>query len=186
MAGDCLINIGPIPARGFVSEYYGTSTNAYWTTQRMQVKRIFVASAKAAAFQAKQFIEGCKSDDIVFLPWWDGELQPGATILQRLDEVRTRIDGAIVVLTPDMEASIRKSPIEVPNLNVLIEFGFLYGSLAHDRVAIVKYGDYYLPSDLGGYIHIFGARGFRRNQGNPPSRRTKNEFQSWIKQWKNW
>lgn len=149
----------------------------------MPVKKIFVASSTAAKFQAKKFIEGCSSHGIVFLPWWD-EIAAGETLLTQLTMIKRNVDGAVIILSPEFEGTIRKAPQSVPNLNVLFEFGFFYGAFEHDRVAIVKYGDFYLPTDLGGYVHIFGAKGFTRSGGNKPSKRTVREFENWISRWR--
>jgi hypothetical protein len=45
---------------------------------------------------------------------------------------------------------------------------------------MVRYGDLYLPSDLGGYVHIFGSRSFRRGSVVPVSGRTRRDFERWI------
>lgn len=69
---------------------------------------------------------------------------------------------------------------EIPNLNVMFEFGYFYGQFGKEKVAILKYGDFYLPSDLGGYIHIFGSKGFKRGAVTAVGKRTSNEFTRWV------
>ena len=64
----------------------------------------------------------------------------------------------------------------VPNLNVLYEFGYFYGCLGKRRVGTIKYGKVYLPSDLGGYIHIGGDRNFRRGRALKVSARIVSSF----------
>ena len=114
-----------------------------------------------------------------FLPWWD-TFTPGQTLLAELDSLRNRAQGALLVVTPETRASIRGKDTEIPNLNVLFEFGFFYGAFGKDRVAIVKYGDVHLPNDLGGYIHISGKTSFSRGKSTKPSQRTCTEFRRWV------
>jgi predicted nucleotide-binding protein len=62
------------------------------------------------------------------------------------------------------------------------EFGYFYGHFGKPRVAIIKYGDYYTPSDLGGYIHVFGSSYFKRGSAVAVGKRTEREFERWIAQ----
>ncbi len=87
-------------------------------------------------------------------------------------------------MTPDCEATVRRRKHLVPNLNVLFEFGYFFGFFQRENVAIVKYGDVYLPSDLDGYIPIYGGPDYdrkrKKKKAPPPSARTKEEFFRWI------
>lgn len=47
---------------------------------------------------------------------------------------------------------------------------------------MLKYGEFYLPSDLGGYIHLFGSSSFKRGAVVKVGMRTTNEFGRWIAQ----
>jgi predicted nucleotide-binding protein len=75
---------------------------------------------------------------------------------------------------------VRGHKQEIPNLNVLFELGYFYGHFGKQRVAMLKYGDFYLPSDLGGYVHIFGSSTFKRGSSIKVGQRTRREFQRWI------
>jgi len=141
---------------------------------------IFIGSSTSAKSQAKSLIVGCASPDIKFLPWWE-QFTAGRTLLQELSRIRNTVNKALLVLTPDLETTIKKSSRHIPNLNVLFEFGYFYSALGEQNVAIVKYGEIYLPSDLDGYIHIFGSSGFRRGVATKTGQRTKAEFQRWLK-----
>lgn len=145
----------------------------------MPDKRIFVGSSSAAKTQAKQLIRGLARPGIEFLPWWDA-FTAGRTLLHELDQIRTSVDAALILFTPDILATLRDKTVAMPNQNVLFEFGYFYGCLGCNKVAIVKYSDFYLPSDLGGYIHIYGSGWFKANHGTPASQQTKNEFERWV------
>jgi predicted nucleotide-binding protein len=140
---------------------------------------LFLASSTAAKPIAKALMAHLSNDRVSFLPWWEA-FTPGRTLLDELDSIRKRADGAVLVLTPESEAVVRGRQVHIPNLNVLFEFGFMYGCFQRSRVAVVKYGDLYLPSDLDGYIHIAGSRSFH-NKGRPAiSQRTAKEFGRWL------
>jgi hypothetical protein len=47
---------------------------------------------------------------------------------------------------------------------------------------MLKYGEFYLPSDLGGYIHISGSRSFRRGAAIQVGKRTSRELERWVSQ----
>lgn len=140
---------------------------------------IFLGSSKAAKSQAKFVIDALSSDTVRFLPWWD-TFQPGATLLERINEISPKVDSALFLFSPEHEAVIRKADKEIPNLNVLFEFGYFYGRLGKERVAMLKFGEFYLPSDFGGYIHIAGSKQFKRNKSVTLDNQTKHAFTKWA------
>jgi len=140
---------------------------------------LFLASSSAARAQAKAFAAAVSTESIKFLPWWEA-FTPGRTLLAELESLRSRVHGAVLIFSPESSATIRGKTVEIPNLNVLFEFGFHFGAFPRERVAIVKYGEFYLPSDLAGYIHIAGSSSFRRGSAAKVGKRTKEEFVRWI------
>ncbi len=140
---------------------------------------LFLASSGAAKTQAKLVVSAFTSPTVEFLPWWEA-FTPGKTLLEDLDEISNRVDGALILMTPEFEGTVRGSLKDIPNLNVLLELGYFIGKFGRQRVAMMKYGDFYLPSDLGGYIHIHGSTGFRRSGGQAIGKRNHDEFGKWI------
>jgi predicted nucleotide-binding protein len=140
---------------------------------------VFVGSAAAAKSQARALVLRFTRPGLKFLPWWDA-FTAGRTLLKDLDHIRGRVDAALLVFSPESTTRIRTKRHAVPNLNVLFELGYFYGHFGERRVAMVRYGDFYLPSDLGGYIHIAGSRSFRRGAAVPVGKRTEREFERWI------
>lgn len=145
----------------------------------MPVTTIFVGSASAAKSQAKAVIKAFSGPTLTFLPWWEA-FTAGRTLLDELDAVRSRVNGALLLFSPESTTRIRKQKYAIPNLNVLFELGYFYGTLGKPRVAMLKYGEFYLPSDLGGYIHLFGSTSFKRGKAVPVGKRTRQEFARWI------
>jgi len=105
---------------------------------------------------------------------------PGRTLLEELWRIRKSIDRAVLILSPESTTVVRRKKHAIPNLNVLFEFGFFYSALGKDRVAVVRYGVLYLPSDLDGYIHITGSKHFTRGHGVVVGKRTKEDFDRWL------
>lgn len=147
----------------------------------MPKTRVFIGSSAAAKSQAKAVVKKFESGTVTFLPWWDA-FTPGRTLLEDLNSVATKVDAAILVFSPENDAVVRGNGVMTPNLNVLLEFGFFFGKFGRARVAMLKYGEFYLPSDLGGYIHISGSSYFRRGAVVQVGKKTENEFNRWIEQ----
>ncbi|HXR36342.1 MAG TPA: TIR domain-containing protein [Candidatus Binataceae bacterium] len=142
--------------------------------------KIFVGSSSGARTQAKKFMEGCTHPNVKYLPWWE-QFGPGFTLLDELDRIRKEVGAVILLLTPEASSTNSKgTEIVVANQNVLFEFGYFYAALGKSKVALAKYGDINLPSDLGGYIHIFGSGFFHRGASVPVGKRTKGDFNRWL------
>lgn len=142
--------------------------------------KVFVGSSTSAKSQAKKLIEGCAHPNIQYLPWWD-QFTAGRTLLEELEAIKKKVSAAILLLTPEgVSTNSKGNQIVVPNQNVLFEFGYFYASLGKERVALAKYGTVNLPSDLSGYIHIFGSDFFKTSYGVPVGKRTKKEFDRWM------
>jgi predicted nucleotide-binding protein len=140
---------------------------------------LFIGSSAAAKSQAKAVVQHFTSTTLKFLPWWEA-FTPGKTLLEDLDTIRGRVNGAILLFSPEATSKVRGKAVGIPNLNVLFEFGYFYGHFGKKNVSIIKYGEYYLPSDFGGYIHISGSSFFKRGAVTKVGKRTEGEFTRWI------
>jgi predicted nucleotide-binding protein len=140
---------------------------------------VFIGSSSAAKSQARAVIQRFSGPTLRFLPWWDA-FDPGRTLLEDLDAISAKVHAALMIFTPDTESIVRGKEVHVPNLNVLFEFGYFSGRFGRAKVAMLKYGDFYLPSDFGGYVHIFGSTAFRRGVAVPVGPRTEREFTRWV------
>ena len=127
---------------------------------------IFIGSSSAAKSQARAVIRKFTGPTLKFLPWWDA-FTAGRTLL---------------LFSPESTTRIRNKKYNVPNLNVLFEFAYFYGHFGGKKVAMLKYGEFYLPSDLGGYIHISGSRFFKRGAVVQVGKRTSTELERWVSQ----
>jgi predicted nucleotide-binding protein len=142
---------------------------------------VFIGSSAAARSQAKRIVRKFESATLEFLPWWDA-FTAGRTLLEDLDNIVNKVDAALLLFSPEADSTVRGNTVQVPNLNVLFEFGYFYGHLGKDKVAMLKYGEFYLPSDFGGYINIFGSTYFKRGAVVQVGKRTEREFERWAAQ----
>jgi len=142
---------------------------------------IFIGSSSAARSQARAVIRKFASPTLKFLPWWDA-FTAGRTPPEDPDHLRARVDGALLLFSPESSTRIRNKKYDLPNLNVLFEFAYFYGYFGRQKVAMLKYGEFYLPSDLGGYIHIAGSRSFRRGATVQVGKRASRELERWVSQ----
>ena len=147
----------------------------------MPATTIFIGSSSAAKSQARAVVRKFSGPALKFLPWWDA-FTAGRTLLEDLDHIRTLVDGALLLFSPESTTRIRNKKYYVPNLNVLFEFAYFYGHFGRRKVAMLKYWEFYLPSDLGGYIHIAGSRSFRRGAAIQVGKRTSREMERWVAQ----
>ena len=140
---------------------------------------VFIGSSSAAKAQARAVIDAFEGPTLRFLPWWDA-FEPGQTLLEGLDSIAGKAQAALMIFTPESVSTVRGKLVQSPNLNVLYEFGYFCGRFGRAKVAMLKYGDFYLPSDFGGYVHIFGSTHFRRGDAVPVGPRTVREFTHWV------
>lgn len=141
--------------------------------------RIFVASSKEAKCQARALIRDLDGYNVTFVPWWDSVL-PGRMFLSELEEVARNVSAALFVFTPDIAGTFRRKRVKLPNQNVLFELGYFFTVVRPDRIAVVKYGDTMLPSDLLGYTHLTGSKSFKAGGSVPLGKATKASFLKWL------
>ncbi|MGD9874041.1 MAG: TIR domain-containing protein [Kiritimatiellia bacterium] len=149
----------------------------------MAQKHIFIASSAEAIPYAKSFVAKCRNKKrIRYIKWWE-HFRPARTLLDELERFKAELHGALIFVTPDCELKFRRGKKYSPNLNVLFEFGYFMGRFPKENVAVVKYADTYMPSDLDGYIPIHGGDSYKKRlqgQAPPPSARTISEFRRWM------
>jgi len=66
---------------------------------------LFIGSSAAAKSQAKAVVEKFKGPTIEFLLWWDA-FTPGKILLEELDNIRDQVNGAILLFSPEAEATV--------------------------------------------------------------------------------
>jgi hypothetical protein len=69
---------------------------------------IFLGSSSAAKSQAKAIVRALSGPTLEFLPWWE-MFTPGRMLLEELDEIRVRVNGALLLFSPESTTNIRKT-----------------------------------------------------------------------------
>lgn len=90
------------------------------------------------------------------------------------------VDAALLVMTPESESVIRGNNVWIPNFNVMFEFGYFYGHLGASKTAIIRYSDFYTPTDLAGYTHITGSKFFSAGKAAAVGKKTESSFNRWL------
>lgn len=140
---------------------------------------VFVASSSEAKSQAKALIRDLVHDGISFLPWWES-VRPGRTFLSELEAIGQRVGAALFVFSPDIDGDVRGKRVSLPNQNVLFELGYFWNLVTPERLAIVRYGNTTLPTDLAGYTHITGSKFFKPGSAASAGKKTKSDFNRWA------
>jgi predicted nucleotide-binding protein len=141
--------------------------------------RVFVASSKEAKALAKALIRDLANPLVEFVPWWEF-VRPGRLFLSELEEVAASVTAALFVATPDISGTFRRKRVKLPNQNVLFELGYFFTVVKAERIAIIRYGDVLLPSDLLGYTHITGSKFFKAGASLTTGKATKAAFSKWV------
>ena len=87
----------------------------------MSKTTLFIGSSSSAKSQAKALVKELTSDLVEFLPWWDS-FTPGRLLLEELDAIQSKVNGALLLFSPESKAKVRQQTKWIPNLNVLFEF----------------------------------------------------------------
>jgi hypothetical protein len=150
-------------------------------------KHVFVgcASDNVAKTRATEVITILQSAHCVPLPWWTTEaFRLGFSLLHNIQDIPHRISGAIFLATPDdriipqrQDSIVPGQELLIPRTNVMLELGYFMGVLGPSNVAICRYRECCLPSDLNGVTHIdMGPyKGHRRNKEIVEKRRRQIE-----------
>jgi hypothetical protein len=127
-------------------------------------KQVFLgcASDSVARARAKEVITVLRSAHCIPLPWWTTDaFRLGFSLLHNIQNIPHRISGAIFLATPD-DRIIPQRPdplapgqeLLIPRTNVMLELGHFMGVLGPSNVAICRYRECSLPSDLNGVTYI--------------------------------
>ena len=116
-------------------------------------RRVFVGSSTKGLDKAQTICDALK-DEQTEAVLWTREFPPGYVTIEGLERVLSDCSGAVFVATPDDEIAIDGKLVKVPRANVMLEFGLLAGRLGRHNIAICRYGDTEMPSDLKGLTVI--------------------------------
>ena len=133
----------------------------------MKKRRVFIGSSSeylAEVARIKQLLDS----DFIECVLWTSVFQPGYLTFEALEKMLLDCGAAVFLATPDDEAEIRQEKVATPRANVMLEFGLVAGRLGRHNIAVCRYTNAKMPSDLQGLTVIEMGRQGRR-EGDPVS-----------------
>ena len=118
------------------------------------MKEIFIGSSKEGLEQATQVAAVLSEAQDVKPLLWNEYFKPGEITFLGIENIASRVAGAVFLATPDDDSVIRERQIKTPRGNVLFEYGYLSATLTRSRVALCHYTGAELPSDFAGVTYI--------------------------------
>jgi hypothetical protein len=118
------------------------------------MKKIFIASShecKELVNQIKNFLDS-RQHGIECVTWMES-FNPGSLTFEALENVLSECAGAVFVTTPEGKNDKDGKPGQ-PNENVILELGLVAARLGRPSVALCRYDQVVLPTDLEGFTHI--------------------------------
>lgn len=115
---------------------------------------MFVGSSTEALDKAQQLCELLRQDESLGALLWTEVFQPGYLTFEALESMLLQCCGAVFVATPDDPGLIRGHEVHAPRANVMLEFGLVAGRIGRHNIALCRYGNADLPSDLQGLTTI--------------------------------
>jgi predicted nucleotide-binding protein len=103
------------------------------------LKEIFVGSSKEGLEQALQVAAVLSEAKDVKPLLWTEYFKLGDITFMGIENIASRVAGAVFLTTPDDESVIRKKRVKTPWANVLFEYGYFTAMLTRRRVALCLY-----------------------------------------------
>jgi hypothetical protein len=117
------------------------------------MKYIFVASSTEAKAHAEKLCDVLRTPKIEPL-MWEQFFKPGYVPLEAIKSVTKKCSGAIVVASPDDRGVIRDREVALPRANVMLELGLLSAAFGRGSIALCRFDDVELPTDLQGFTYV--------------------------------
>ncbi len=125
-----------------------------WRRQVAERRDIFLGYCSAASDLADRMLALLESDLGATVLDWRRDFKPGRSILEEIEEARTRCTTGVFLFTKDDLLSDGASGATAsPRDNVVFEAGYFASAKGKKRVLIVRESGTRLPADLGGDIY---------------------------------
>jgi predicted nucleotide-binding protein len=96
---------------------------------------IFVASSSEQLSVAQRIRDGLRSAKDWDVNVWTTQFAFSATYIDSLERALDKADFAVIVMTGDDQANVRKDSVVLPRDNVIFELGLFLGRLGRERCA---------------------------------------------------
>ena len=114
--------------------------------------RVFVASSSEQIGVAKKLAAALRSPGLEARVWDEETFDFSESYIESLESELERADFAVVIMTADDSADVRKKKVNLPRDNVIFELGLFIGRLGRQRCFFLVDGatKTQLPTDLSG------------------------------------
>ena len=149
-----------------------------------KITRIFIGSSSEGLKVAKliaRVIEETGGDGMEPVIWNREAFVLGMTLLETIESLPLDYHGAVLVATPDKYSSRGNKTVWDPAPNVIFEYGYLAARLTRKRVAICKFGEAEIPSDLQG-LKVVEVKDYDYNKQSALPKTATMELRSWLEQ----
>jgi hypothetical protein len=146
--------------------------------------RIFIGSSSEALKVAKlvaRAITEAGDGSIEPVIWNRDAFVLGMTLLETIESLPLDYHGAVLVATPDKYSSRGDKTVWDPVPNVVFEYGYLAARLTRKRVAICKFGEAEIPSDLQG-LKVVEVKDYDYKEPSALPKTATKELRSWLNQ----
>jgi hypothetical protein len=129
-------------------------TFRYWREALEQRRDVFLGYSGASTQLATQLREFLEKDVGATVLDWQRDFKPGRSILEEIEEARTRCALGIFLFTKDDMLEAAGSVAQAaPRDNVVFEAGYFVSAKGKEHVLIIREKDAKMPADLGGDIY---------------------------------
>lgn len=118
------------------------------------MKEVFIGSSSEALTQAELIADILAGIPGLQPKLWDHVFLPGMLTFEVIEQVSKACAGAVILATPDDSCLIKQAEFRSPRTNTMIEMGYLCALVGRKRVALCKYDETSLATDLAGFTHV--------------------------------
>jgi hypothetical protein len=119
-------------------------------------RKIFVGSSWESTELAAKVGSAIAGAGLSPVLWNVGVFPAGRTLLEQIENLPYEFDGAVLLATPDISCIRRERSFLAPAPNIIFEYGYLSSRLTRRRVAVCRFKEADMPSDLQGVKVIEG------------------------------
>lgn len=144
-------------------------------------RKIFVGSSTEALTEAG-FIASVieKQPDMEAVVWNRDAFAVGRTLLETIERLPFDYHGAVLLASPDVSCKRDGKWFSAPVANVVFEYGYLAARLTRERVAICRFKEAEVPSDLGG-MKVIHVKEYLKKHATALPRNAEEELSTWLR-----
>jgi len=147
-------------------------------------RKIFIGSSREyleVAKRLKEVIENVEGLNMEAVLWNTNAFPPGMTLVEVIENMPFEFEGAVLLWTPDVSCRRDGHPeVKEPVANIVFEYGYLAARLTRKRVAICRFENAHIPSDLHG-VKFIEFPDYAKTASEPLPHPPTQELRDWVK-----